>query len=402
MLAELNKGRAAAEIAEKKEASRKWNVKSRKVAKSAGKKVKKLLKKSNSTVDNSTRSMAAKLGVSHSTASRILKKENVRALKHVKTTHNAETKMAKRTRVAGEILERYGNGMKSSRIFWPDETQVDADTCARFNSQNERLYFSGGKKKDSVLDKLTKPRRQRAPGILIHLTADAAGGGIMLKPHFAKPNTTVTAATYVGLLRTDVFPQIAAVMPEGKQWYFQQDLASPHTAAATKQFLAERNVALAPWMPSGADCSLLDIFVNPELKRRPRGRDLSTQTKIMESCARARPRRYVGRPCLQGVPEEVLQGYKEAMQMGAGFWRPHLHVLAGRRVGQPGRREKDQQRAGAPPRSRQYEQQGERCGSWGDARRRVARTSPVRFEKGTRSTACAFLPAVVKCVRPYH
>ena len=40
-------------------------------------------------------------------------------------------------------------------------------------------------------------------------------------------------------------------------------------------------------MPSGADCSPLDIFVNPELKRRLRGRDLSTQTKIMESCARA-------------------------------------------------------------------------------------------------------------------
>ena len=145
MLAELNKGRTVAEIAEKKEASRKWNVKSRKVTESAGKKVKKLLKKSNSTVDNSTRSMAVKLGISHSTVSRILKKENIRALKHVKTTHNTETKMAKRTRVAGEILEMYVNGMKSSRIFWSDETQVDADTCARFNPQNERLYFSGQK-----------------------------------------------------------------------------------------------------------------------------------------------------------------------------------------------------------------------------------------------------------------
>ena len=64
-------------------------------------------------------------------------------------------------------------------------------------------------------------------------------------------------------------------------------MATAHTAASTKAFLAEQGVNLVPRMPSGADCSPLDIFVNPELKKRLQGRDLSTQKKIMESRARA-------------------------------------------------------------------------------------------------------------------
>ena len=45
-------------------------------------------------------------------------------------------------------------------------------------------------------------------------------------------------------------------------------------------------MALAPWLPSGADCSPLDIYVNPELKKRLRGPDLSTTQKLMDATAR--------------------------------------------------------------------------------------------------------------------
>ena len=109
----------------------------------------------------------------------------------------------------------------------------------------------------------------------------------MLKPHFVKPDAIAEAAHYAEILRTDVSTQIAALMPIGKQWYSKQDLASPRAAATTRQCPADHAVALVPWMPGGADCSPLDIFVNPELKRPPRGRDMSAQTKIMGSCAGA-------------------------------------------------------------------------------------------------------------------
>ena len=52
---------------------------------------------------------------------------------------------------------------------------------------------------------------------MIHLTVSASRGGIMLTPHFLNPHTTMTEATPVDMLQTDASPQIAAVMPEGKQ-----------------------------------------------------------------------------------------------------------------------------------------------------------------------------------------
>ena len=40
-------------------------------------------------------------------------------------------------------------------------------------------------------------------------------------------------------------------------------------------------------MPSGADVTPLDIYVNPELKKRLKGADLSTKEKLMAATTRA-------------------------------------------------------------------------------------------------------------------
>ena len=122
---------------------------------------------------------------------------------------------------------------------------------------------------------------------MVHITVTAAGGGAMLKPHFATPNTAMKAENYIDMLRQDNFPQITSLMPAGKAWCFQQDLASPHTARGAMDFIAQRGVALLPWMPSGADCDPLDIYANPELEKRLRGNNLSAREKMIESRARA-------------------------------------------------------------------------------------------------------------------
>ena len=205
----------------------------------------------------------------------------------MRTCRNGETKRAKRARIADEILGLYSSGMRTKRVLWSDETWVDRDTCARFNPQNERKYYSKGTKKDAVLEDLRKPVRQRTPGIMVHISVTAAGGGAMLKPHFVDPKKKMTADYYTSMLKTDVFPQAAALFPEDEVFYFQQDLASSHTAKATMAYLRNKGVRLAPWLPSGADLSPLDIFVNPELKRRLRGKDMSTHEKVMGSAARA-------------------------------------------------------------------------------------------------------------------
>ena len=107
-------------------------------------------------------------------------------------------------------------------------------------------------------------------------------------------------------------------MPEGKKRYFQPGLATPHTAASTKQFLSDEGVTIVPWMPSGGDCSPLDIFVNPELKKRLRGRNLSTQTKIMEFCARA-----MGEMAADPIFKEPLKKFCKGIKKRAKWVAAH-------------------------------------------------------------------------------
>ena len=52
-------------------------------------------------------------------------------------------------------------------------------------------------------------------------------------------------------------------------------------------YLRSKGVELAPWLPSGADLSPLDIYVNPALKRRLQGKDMSSHEKVMDATARA-------------------------------------------------------------------------------------------------------------------
>ena len=42
-----------------------------------------------------------------------------------------------------------------------------------------------------------------------------------------------------------------------------------------------------PWLLSGADLRPLDIYVNPELKKRLRGKDMSSHEKVLEATSRA-------------------------------------------------------------------------------------------------------------------
>ena len=109
---------------------------------------------------------------------------------------------------------------------------------------------------------------------------------MLLKPHFAPKGTTMTAAYYCSMLQSDTLRQIATCVPEGEQFYFQQDLASSHTAKQTMKMLEDEGVALAPWMPAGADLNPLDIYVKPELKKRLHRKDLSTVAKLLSVTAR--------------------------------------------------------------------------------------------------------------------
>ena len=52
-------------------------------------------------------------------------------------------------------------------------------------------------------------------------------------------------------------------------------------------YLKSKWVELAPWLPSGADLSPEDIYVNPALKRRLLSKDMGSREEVMDATARA-------------------------------------------------------------------------------------------------------------------
>ena len=81
------------------------------------------------------------------------------------------------------------------------------------------------------------------------------------------------------MLQSDMLPQIAGRAPEGKQFYFLQDLAAAHTANRTLDLLMQEGAPMAPGFPRSADVRPLYIHVNPELRRRLRVKDLGDYTQ---------------------------------------------------------------------------------------------------------------------------
>ena len=172
----LKQGKAPAEIDSRLKESRAWGDAKRTVDRANIKKVKKMIQKDNSAANVSNRLLASKLGCSRESARKITKSCKVRPLKHVKQPHNCAAKMAKRKKIAAELLDMYKEGMRTKRVFWSDETWVDENTCARYNPQNDRKYYCKSVSKLSVLEELKKPLKVRTPGVMAHITVSSATG----------------------------------------------------------------------------------------------------------------------------------------------------------------------------------------------------------------------------------
>ena len=142
-------------------------------------KAKKMLKSDNGAAANSQRLMAAKLGRSQFAANRFAKKIGPRPLKHVKTTHNSETKRAKRDRIAREIASTDAEGVRAKRAFWFDETCVDENARAWYNPQNGRELYRKSAIKGSVIEELRGPIEKRTPGAMVHIAVSSALGGLL-------------------------------------------------------------------------------------------------------------------------------------------------------------------------------------------------------------------------------
>ena len=174
----------------------------KKRAAATAKRAKKLIAKDNSNRRNYQCQMAAKPGESHATVSRVLRGAGVCPLKNVSVARNTESERTKRVRIANGMLAAYAAGMETCAIHRPVETRGYRDA------------YGKSTKKGGVIEELRKPIRQRARGVMVHITATSAEGGAALKPHFVNPEEEAAAEYSVSMLKTDLMPQVATSAPE--------------------------------------------------------------------------------------------------------------------------------------------------------------------------------------------
>ena len=89
------------------------------------------------------------------------------------------------------------------------------------------------------------------------------------------------------MLEGAVLRQIEA-KAQGQPYVFQHDLASAHTATATKgRRLKAEGVTVLPWMPAGADLNPLDVFVNNFPKTALKGKNVCALPLLEKEAAKA-------------------------------------------------------------------------------------------------------------------
>ena len=125
----------------------------------------------------------------------------------------------------------------------------------------------------SMRSLLSAPQKQRAPGVMAHMTVSSSQNGTAFTPHLIPTKTFITSEYYTkNILEDDVLPKIRAHVlgsddpGVAKRWVFMQDCATAHTAGNTMSFLGKQKVRVLPWGPKGADLDPLDIFVRDSIK----------------------------------------------------------------------------------------------------------------------------------------
>ena len=257
----------------------------------------KCLKEDSGSATNSQRKMAEKAGCSRASVQKVLKFVlKKKPLRKVITTNNCQKTLATRQKVAAELTASLESGeMDIDAAFFSDETWVDVGAPYRVNSKNDVVYVDADEKKADAMDQLQVGKKQKYPGIMLHLTVSSMNGGVMLEPYFYGAGAHVTGEAYSALLGGTIFRQIEAITL-GAPFWFQRDLATSHTAKITKNLIAaEKNVKMVKWLPAGADLNPLDVYVNDAVKNALKGKDLPTIAALKQetaiAIARLRPDR---------------------------------------------------------------------------------------------------------------
>jgi len=117
--------------------------------------------------------------------------------------------------------------------------------------------------------KYTIPSDSYGPTVMIWAYVDGRGA-----QKYSTFKGNVSSKTYTSMLNRTLLPYIKTLQARKQPFVFMQDHATPHTAGATKKWLADRNVTMLPWIAKGADLNPIEnvwsMLAHEVERERPR------------------------------------------------------------------------------------------------------------------------------------
>lgn len=203
---------------------------------------------------SSTRKLAAQLKISRTSVQRMLK-EDLHYFPYKKTTEPRLTELQKKKRVqfANWVLNNFSKEDTKKWLF-SDEKMFDLNGI--YNSQNDRVWAPSRQVADErggVHQKTKFPAK-----VMIWLGACSEG----LTTPVILDNGTTDAERYIN----EVLPVALKCGNEmlGKNWYYQQDGAKPHTHHLSQQWCANHFpsfISKDRWPPNSPDLNPLDYSI---------------------------------------------------------------------------------------------------------------------------------------------
>ena len=178
------------------------------------------------------RRIAARLGISRISVSRILKLDlNLKPFRKVKVCKLIEMNKIHRLQRATQLLQRFSE-RRVRNIIFSDESNFDLNGYC--NKQNSRVYCD--KKSNISPNELLQQKSTFPQHIIVFF---ALSYNFKFPPIFVPLGETINAKSYQELILTPTFLSIDHQFG-GRVWTFQQDSAPPHRARTTQAFIQAR------------------------------------------------------------------------------------------------------------------------------------------------------------------
>ena len=210
----------------------------------------------------SQRKTAQKLKISRIVVRNIIEKDlKLKPFKRIKTSRKTENVKVKRKTRSRKLLDKYSQ-TDVKRIVFTDEKDFTLEIP--LNSKNDVVY--GRKKSEIPISRLYHEENRFSKKVMV--SAGVSWNG-KTRIHFIDTKTSkVNAERYLDLIKDKLLPDCRVLHPD-RNFIFQQDGATSHTAKITQTFLSKKKINFIKkdeWPPESPDLNPMDYAIWPALR----------------------------------------------------------------------------------------------------------------------------------------